>query len=261
MSTPAEKKRSGDALASVGLPPVTAEQTTLFRSLVMRAQFLAQDRADLNACVKSLTRKMKAPNESDLKDLKRLARYLVGKPRVLNVDNPEKQSQVIKINCGSDHAGCLLTRKSTTGFVVTIGRHCVKHGSNLQSTIALSSGESGYYALVKAASIGLSTQALMADWNEKYDLVLYSDSSAARGTASRRGLGKLRHVQTRYLRLQERVSDKSLKIVSVGTHHNIISQTCVQSQLAKNVEIMKTMCQELHSGKAEGAKALESTTF
>ena len=53
VSTPAEKERSGDVLASVGLPPVTAEQTTLFRSLAMRAQFLAQDRADLNECVKS----------------------------------------------------------------------------------------------------------------------------------------------------------------------------------------------------------------
>ena len=38
VSTPAEKKRVGDVLASVGLPPVTAERTTFFRSLVMRAQ-------------------------------------------------------------------------------------------------------------------------------------------------------------------------------------------------------------------------------
>ena len=140
---------------------------------------------------------------------------------------------MIKIHCDSDHAGCLLTRKSTTGFVVTSGRHCVKHGSNLQSTIALSSGESEYYALVKAAAIGLSIQALMAYWNEKYDLVLYSDSSAARGTASRRGLGKLRHVQARYLWLHERVSENSLKIVSGG--HTRTSQTCLQSQLVKNV--------------------------
>ena len=202
---------------------------------------------------------MKAPNESDMKDLKRLGRYLVGKPRVVNVYYPQKQSKVIKIHCDSDHAGCLLT-KSTTGFVVTIGRHCVKHGSNLQSTIALSSGESEYYALVKAAAIGLSIQALMADWNEKYDLVLYSDSSAARGTASRRGLGKLRHVQTRYLWLQERVSENSLKIVSVGTHQNIADMCTKPVSKECSEKHMKTMRQEFHSGKAVGAKALESTT-
>ena len=37
VTTPAEKKKSSEVLASVGLPPVTAEQTTLYRSLAMRA--------------------------------------------------------------------------------------------------------------------------------------------------------------------------------------------------------------------------------
>ena len=147
VATPSEKKKASDVLASVGLPPVTADQTTLYRSLGMRAQFLAQDRADLSETVKSLTRKMKAPNESDMKDLKRLGRYLVGRPRVVNVYHPQKSTNVIKVYADSDHAGCLLTRRSTTGYTISIGRHCVKHGSNLQSTIALSSGESEFYAL------------------------------------------------------------------------------------------------------------------
>ena len=40
-TTPAEKKKSCEVLASIGIPPVTARQTTLYRSLVVRAQFLA----------------------------------------------------------------------------------------------------------------------------------------------------------------------------------------------------------------------------
>lgn len=31
-----------------------------------------------------------------------------------------------------------------------LGSHCIKHSSNLQSTVSLSSGESEFYALVKA---------------------------------------------------------------------------------------------------------------
>ena len=189
VSTPAEKKKARDVLASAGLPTVTAERTTLFRSLVMRAQFLAQDRADLSEAVKSLTRKMKGPNESDFKDLKRLGRYLVGRPRVVNVYERQRKQKVIKVQTDSDQAGCLLTQRSTTGYAVLIGRHSVKHGSNLQSTIALSSGESEHYALVKSTALGMSIQALMEDWGVKYDLQVYSDSSAARGTARRRGLG------------------------------------------------------------------------
>ena len=37
------------------------------------------------------------------------------------------------------------------------------HSSNIQSTIALSTGESEYYALVKGGSVGLGLQSLCAD--------------------------------------------------------------------------------------------------
>ena len=185
VTTPAEKKKNSEVLASVGLPPVTAEQTTLYRSLVMRAQFLPQDRAALSEAVESLTRKIKAPNESDMKDLKRLGRYLVGRPRVVNVYHPQRPTNVIKVHADSDHARCLLTGRSTTGYTISIGTHSVKHGSNLQSTIALSSGESEFYAPTRGAALGLSLKSLMADWGQKYDLIVLSDSSAARGTAAR----------------------------------------------------------------------------
>jgi hypothetical protein len=152
VTTPAEKKKSSEVLASVGFPLVMAEQTTLYRSLVMRAQFLAQDRAHLSEAV------MKAPNESDMQDLKRLGRYLAGRPRVVDVYHPQRPTNVIKVHADSDHAGCLLTRRSTTGYTISIGTHCVKHGSNLQSTIALSSGESEFYALTCGAALGLKSE-------------------------------------------------------------------------------------------------------
>ena len=116
ISTPGETKKLSDVVATSGLPPMNAERTTLFRSLVMRAQFLGQDRADIAESVKSLTRKMKSPTEVDFKDLKRLGRYLIGKPRVVNMFEAQRDSKVIKVFCDSDHAGCLLTRRSTTGI-------------------------------------------------------------------------------------------------------------------------------------------------
>ena len=73
----------------------------------MRAQFLAQDRADLSKAVKSLTKQVKAQNESDMKDLKRLERYLVGRLRVVNVYHPRRPTDMIKVHADSDHARCL----------------------------------------------------------------------------------------------------------------------------------------------------------
>ena len=228
----------------------------------MRAQFLAQDRADLSEAVKSLTRKMKAPNESDMKDLKRLGRYLVGRPNVVNVYHPQRPTNGIKVHAGSDHAGsdeggCLLTRRSTTGYTISIGTHCVKHGSNLQSTIAHSSEE--FYALTLGVALGPSLKSLMADLGQKYDLIVLSDSSAARGTAARRGLCKLRHVQTRYRWMQERLAKNDLIVKSVSTKQNL-ADLCTKPVSRETCEKhMRMLCQEFREGKASGAKALEST--
>jgi len=125
ISTPGEKKKLSDVVASSGLPPMNPERATLFRSLVMRAH-----RADIAESVKSLTRKMKSPTEADFKELKRLERYLIGKPRVVNMFEYQRESKVIKVFCDSDHAGCLLTRRSTTGLVFTVGRHTIMTTSN-----------------------------------------------------------------------------------------------------------------------------------
>ena len=97
----------------------------------------------------------------------------------------------------------------------------MQHGSNLQSTTALSSGESEYYALVKASKEGLGFQSLLEDWGLTLPLEVSSDSSAARGHVARRGLGKMRHIQTRYLWVQERVGEGHLKISSVPGTKNV----------------------------------------
>ena len=143
-------------------------------------------------------------------------------------------------------------------MVITVGRHTIKTTSNLQSTIALSSGESEFYALVKACAFGLSVQALYRDWGLEMDLVVASDSSAARGTASRSGLGKWRHVQTRYLSSQERAAKNELKIIAVGTKPNV-ADLCTKLVNKDTCEKhMKALGQIFAGGKASSAKSLES---
>jgi len=158
---------------------------------------------------------MQSPHEAAWTQLKRLGRYLRKYPNLVREFPLQKLSGKLKIACDSDHAGCAATRKSTTGLVVLMGQHCIRHSSNMQSTVALSSGESEYYALVKAASTGLGTQSLLEDWGIVIPLLVVSDSSAARGHVSRRGLGKMRHIQTRYLWLQERVGEGHVKINAI----------------------------------------------
>ena len=72
-SVPTEKPNDEE------LPPEKAKQ---YRGLVARANYLAQDRADIGFAVKELCRKMAKPTVSDWEALERLGRYLLGAIRV-----------------------------------------------------------------------------------------------------------------------------------------------------------------------------------
>ncbi|CAE7372762.1 GIP, partial [Symbiodinium sp. CCMP2592] len=254
--TPAEKKKGSDLKAMLESQPLNAELAKQYRSHTMRAAFLAQDRPDIAEATKSLARHMKEPTEFAWADLKRFVRYLRGNPRLMYEYHPQRMSKEIVMYCDSDHAGCLITRRSTTGLVTMLGFHCVKHSSNVQSTISLSSGESEFYAIVRAGSIGLSLQAMLEDWGLKVGLRIRSDSSAARGTTQRQGLGQARHVQTRYLWVQEKVATRALELERVGTEKNY-SDICTKPMPeVAMLKHLKSMGLRFHAGRAGAAKRL-----
>ena len=87
-----------------------------------------------------------------------------------------------------------------------IGCHTVKTWSTTQTVIALSSGEAEYYGMVKAASQGIGTKAMLKDLGGIIDKPINtrSDASAAIGIAQRRGMGKVRHIETNQLWLHAR---------------------------------------------------------
>ena len=96
-----------------------------------------------------------------------------------------------------------------------LGGCAVKSWASTQSLIALSSGEAEYYGVVKASSVGLGIKSMMADLGFRMDLAILTDASAAKGIASRRGLGKTRHVAVHYLWVQEKVRRGDLVISKV----------------------------------------------
>ena len=96
-----------------------------------------------------------------------------------------------------------------------LGQHCLRTWSSTQPSVTLSSGEAEYYGLVKAAGAGLGHQSLMSDLGVQLPVTAWTDSSAALGIASRSGLGKLRHLETHTLWLQEKVRTKAIMVKKV----------------------------------------------
>ena len=184
----------------------------------MRLSYLALDRADLGEPLKCLARSMAKPTPGSLRDLKKVARYLLDTKHLALHLWRQTFPKRISTYVDSDFAGCRSTRRSTTGMVQMVGGHAVKHTSNLRGATGLNVSECGYFALTHGAAHGLGLRSYMADLGFEMSLEILSDSSAARAFASRRGLGRQRHVQTRYLWLQVRMAAAHLSIRNVKNH-------------------------------------------
>ena len=96
-----------------------------------------------------------------------------------------------------------------------LGKHTVKHWASTQASVALSSGESEFYGVVRGAGQGLGYQALLKDLGVELPLRVWTDSSASIGICSRQGLGKLRHLDTHTLWLQQAVRSGRVTIKKI----------------------------------------------
>ena len=89
-----------------------------------------------------------------------------------------------------------------------IGKHCVKTWSTTQGAVALSSAEAEFYAMIEAVirAKGVSHVMVELGFDVQQELQLHTDSSAAKSFVSRKGLGKMKHLEIRDLWLQREVS-------------------------------------------------------
>ena len=110
-----------------------------------------------------------------------------------------------------------------------VGNHIIKSWSTNQAAHALSSGEAEYYSLGKLAAHLLFYVYIFKEIGMKVKAVAYSDSAAARGITSRTGPGRVRHLQTRFLWLQERVRERDLAFVGVGISRTDVGDVCTSS--------------------------------
>ncbi len=193
--------------------------TTAFRGAAARGNYLSADRLDIQFACKEVCRWMARPSVHAWKALKRVCRYLVGAPRLVYAF---KQQTVDSVNVytDTDWAGCPKTRKSTSGGCVMMGQHAVKHWSSTQTSISLSSGEADFAGVIRGAGQGLGYQALLKDVGVELPLRVWTDSSAAIGICSRQGLGKLRHLDTHTLWIQQAVRSKRVDLRKVAGEEN-----------------------------------------
>ena len=200
----------------------TKEEQKAFRAAAARMNYLGLDRPDVQFATKELCQGMARPSRLGEMRIKKAVRYLVGAPRLVwwfGELEEEGQADRIEVYVDSDWAGAR-NRKSTSGGVVLVGGAPVKSWSRTQKVRALSSGEAEFYAIVSGVAEGLGMMTLAADLGWRSEVVLWTDSNAAKGICGRKGLGKLRHMETKWLWVQDVVRSGRIKVKKVAGDNN-----------------------------------------
>ena len=126
-----------------------------------------------------------------------------------------------------------------------VDRVGVKHWSRTQKVRALSSGEAEYYTMVAGCAEGLGMQALAEDLGWKGKVRMWTDSSAAKAVANRRGLGKLRYVELKWLWVQDMVKEGRVQLGTVKGTENVADHLMKPKTREELVEVLRRVGAEL----------------
>ena len=97
----------------------------------------------------------------------------------------------------------LRLEKVPVGGAISMGRHTISWWSRRQARVALSSCEAELNAMIKGASEAILLASISELFCESAQIVLKTDSSAAKGVVMRSGSGKLKHLSVKQLWLQD----------------------------------------------------------
>ena len=220
-----------------------------FRGLAARANYLAQDRPDIQYAAKEVCRGMANPLRRHVKALRRIARYLIGAPRLVWQFRWQGQEDV-QIHTDANWAGCRRTARSTSGGSVLRGCHCLRTWASTQKRVTLSSAESELAAATKASIEGIGMAQLMEGFGRTVNVEILVDSSAALAIVGRRGNGKLRHVRVSELWIQEVASDGDLKYKKVAGTENPADMMTKHVPSSRAAKLLELLNMKIEDGRA-----------
>lgn len=205
--------------------PMDQTNARLFRAAAAKVNYLAQDRPDLSLASNMVARSMSNPMRGDEVKMKRLLRYLQGRPVCTVHYAFQPRSQPYFLYTDSDWASCRQTRRSTSGGLIFHGSHLLHHWSRLQGKIAPSSGEaelfSGNVGLSNLAGILNLAQEISENTINDLEVKHFVDAAACRGILVRQGAGSIKHLEVRDLWGQELVKRLGAQVIKIPRSQNV----------------------------------------
>ncbi|GJX36229.1 putative ribonuclease H-like domain-containing protein [Tanacetum coccineum] len=162
----------------------------LYRSMIGSLMYLTASRPDIMFAVCACSRFQVTPKTSHLHAVKRIFRYLKGKPK-LGLWYPKVLSFDLEAYSDSDYAGANLDRKSTTGGCQFLGMRLILWQCKKQTIVATSTTEVEYVAAANCCG---------------QNLVFHS---------------KTKHIKIRHHFIRDAYEKKLIQVLKIHTDDNV----------------------------------------
>ena len=138
-------------------------------------------RPDVAYAVNYESRFMEDPSVQDVINIKRTIRYLAS-TMYFSLFFRRDAELILNAYCDSDYAGCEITRKSTTGYVICLDKSPLCWTSRRQEIMTVSSGEAEYVAAAECCKELVYVKALLEELTGHTILAnLHIDNASAIG--------------------------------------------------------------------------------
>ena len=212
--------------------------------------YVSSGRFDIQFCVKRLSEMMTKPRKLGNLRLARLARYFLGAEKLALRFDHQEYGDTLRIAVDSYWAGSE-ERFSTHAGLEFHGERLVDSWVASDQVRALSSGEAELYGILDGSARGIFHKALYEEMGRTINIDVETDSTAAIGMCSRTGVGKTRHIQVRWLWIQDAIREKLVRLRKVrGTDNEADMGTKdfdgpTHHRLLQKLPLKPTQCRRL----------------
>ena len=203
-------------------PQTEEERTEMIKTPYINAvgalMYLAVGtRPDIMYSVAKLAQYNSNPGPAHWKAVKHLFRYLKGTMdlKLTYTNNPTLSSELFEAYSDADYAGCLDTRKSTSGFLIKMGNGAISWSAKKQVTIANSSTEAEYVSASMAGREVIWMRSLLGELGFKIkgpSPLSVDNQSALKVLRNPEHHSKMKHIDIKMHWIRQEIKRKQIEI-------------------------------------------------
>ncbi|GJY30928.1 hypothetical protein Tco_0414423 [Tanacetum coccineum] len=194
----------------------------LYRSMIGSLMYLTASRPDIMFAVCACSRFQVTLKSSHLSAVKRIFRYLKGKPK-LGLWYPRVSSFDLESSSDSDYAGANLDRESTTRGCQFLGRRLISWQCKKQTIVATSTTEAKYVAAASCCGQVLWIQNQMLDYGFNFmNTKIYIDNESTICIVKNPVYhSKTKHIAIRHHFIRDAYEKKLIQVLKIHTDDNV----------------------------------------